>query len=134
MSPKKKFSPPRPKKKVADDNGWTPCKMNIPIIGGQRIVDGKRLGDVGVFPDWEREPLIEVCALMDGVRLASVETEADAMKIGELMTSRCLTALRQPTMKEMEKFCPAWVRPWLGACKNQKKYVDPDPYIKATKK
>lgn len=99
---------------------WT--TMTIRTGKYDKKVVAKVFGPIAVYKsdDW----VVSIYKLSE--LAAWTNTEADALKIGELLRKKTGDALTQDTKEEIRDSFPAWVKPWLMRCREELKYVEPD--------
>lgn len=98
-----------------------------------RKIDAKVFGSIAIaksitFPDvW--------CIYCPTVGLRAFECGKDeqtALQIGYTLQSTCPMVWRCQTKEEILERMPQWIMPWLKACNEAQRWVDPTPHQEAT--
>lgn len=125
--------PPLPKKKsaIVEESPWRERKIKVALENSlQRFatVIAKCLGEVAVFTGQvplEGKEKWRVTSVTTGLLIALVNTEEDALRIGEQLWGSACLALREKTKEAINSKLPGWVKPWALACREAGAWLDP---------
>ena len=83
---------------------------------------------------YHRKGMWCVTSVSCGACFAAVRTEEDAKRIALFLWSKCAMELREKDWRALRTILPKWVKPWILTCKSEQAYVDPAPFIQATRR
>jgi hypothetical protein len=86
--------------------------------GGKKVVRNEKV-DVTVMGPllvYEDGGLYRLVHEKSGMELVAVETQEDAQRIGDVVSSQCMSALREGEKDKILMKVPKWVADWVLEC------------------
>lgn len=112
---------------------WRPRKVVIQWEPGpkKKVLDGKLYGKIAIHPgegvNKFARPFVVTSATV-GLAVTAVDTEIDAMRIGEVLWNEGCLGFRLKDPEAIKKNLPKWIGYWCIECRKQGKYLDPKPF------
>jgi hypothetical protein len=108
---------------------WERAVVALTTDLGTKNVPAKRYGQIAVHGRaGDKDRMWVVTHIPTGLAITGVNTEPDALKIGEVLWGRCCLAFREASVEGILKKLPGWVRNWVLACRETGVFQDPAPY------
>lgn len=70
-------------------------------------------------------PTHDILHMPTGLRVCFADSREDAIRIAQVLWSRCCLAMREKEGKKVVAKCPPWVKDWLFTCRTAAAYITP---------